>query len=69
MTSTSNHPAVLIAHEKGLIRANELAKFGASGAVLQQLLATGQLIRVTRYFLARLLNSDCESAVAKTGIP
>jgi predicted transcriptional regulator of viral defense system len=48
MTSTSHHPAVLIAHEKGLIRANELAKFGASGAVLQQLLATGQLIRVTR---------------------
>lgn len=48
MTSTSRHPAVQIAHEKGLIRANELAKFGASGAVLQQLLATGQLIRVTR---------------------
>jgi predicted transcriptional regulator of viral defense system len=48
MTSTSHHPAVLIAHEKGLIRANELAKFGASGAVLQQLLATGQLNRVTR---------------------
>lgn len=48
MTSTILHPAVLLAHEKGLVRAHELAKSGASGAVLQKLLATGQLIRISR---------------------
>lgn len=48
MTSKSHHPAVLLAHEKGLIRASELAKSGASGAVLQKLLTTGQLIKVSR---------------------
>lgn len=48
MTSKSVHPAVLLAHEKGLIRASELAKFGASGAVLQRLLETDQLTRISR---------------------
>ena len=48
MTSTILHPAVLLAHEKGLVRAHELAKSGASGAVLQKLLTTGQLIRISR---------------------
>jgi predicted transcriptional regulator of viral defense system len=48
VTSKSHHPAVLLAHEKGLIRASELAKSGASGAVLQKLLTTGQLIKVSR---------------------
>jgi predicted transcriptional regulator of viral defense system len=48
VTSKSVHPAVLLAHEKGLIRASELAKFGASGAVLQRLLETDQLTRISR---------------------
>jgi len=48
VTSKSVHPAVLLAHEKGLIRASELAKFGASGAVLQKLLETDQLTRISR---------------------
>jgi predicted transcriptional regulator of viral defense system len=48
VTSNSVHPAVLLAHEKGLIRASELAKFGASGAVLQRLLETDQLTRISR---------------------
>ena len=48
MTSKSVHPAVLLAHEKGLIRASELAKFGASGAVLKRLLETDQLTRISR---------------------
>ena len=48
MTSKSVHPAVLLAHEKGLVRASELAKFGASGAVLQKLLETDQLMRISR---------------------
>lgn len=48
MTSKSVHPAVLLAHEKGLIRASELAKFGASGAVLQRMLETDQLTRISR---------------------
>jgi hypothetical protein len=48
VTSKSQHPAVLLAQEKGLIRASELAKSGASGAVLQKLLKTGQIIKVSR---------------------
>jgi hypothetical protein len=48
VTSKSVHPAVLLAHEKGLVRASELAKFGASGAVLQKLLETDQLMRISR---------------------
>ena len=48
MTSKPVHPAVLRAHEKGLVRACELAKFGASGAVLQKLLETDQLMRISR---------------------
>ena len=48
MTSKPVHPAVLRAHEKGLVRASELAKFGASGAVLQKLLETDQLMRISR---------------------
>jgi predicted transcriptional regulator of viral defense system len=48
VTSTILHPAVLLAHEKGLVRAHELAKSGASGAVLQKLLTTGQLFRISR---------------------
>jgi predicted transcriptional regulator of viral defense system len=48
VTSKSVHPAVLLAHEKGLVRACELAKFGASGAVLQKLIETDQLMRISR---------------------
>ena len=62
MTTTPHHPAVLLAHEKGLIRASELAKSGASGAVLQQLLATGQLIRVTRGLYAPPNRTSSEMA-------
>lgn len=62
MTTTPHHPAVLLAHEKGLIRASELAKSGASGAVLQQLLATGQLIRVTRGLYAPANRTSSEMA-------
>ena len=62
MTTTSHHPAVLLAYEKGLIRASELAKSGASGAVLQQLLVTGQLIRVTRGLYAPANRTSSEMA-------
>ncbi len=60
MTSKSVHPAVLLAHEKGLIRASELAKFGASGAVLQRLLETDQLTRISRgvYIPVNLMFSE-----------
>ena len=60
MTSKSVHPAVLLAHEKGLIRASELAKFGASGAVLQKLLETDQLVRISRgvYMPANLMFTE-----------
>ena len=60
MTSKSVHPAVLLAHEKGLIRASELAKFGASGAVLQKLLETDQLTRISRgvYIPVNLMFSE-----------
>ncbi len=60
MTSKSVHPAVLLAHEKGLIRASELAKFGASGAVHQRLLETDQLTRISRgvYIPVNLMFSE-----------
>lgn len=60
MTSKSVHPAVLLAHEKGLIRASELSKFGASGAVLQKLLETDQLVRISRgvYMPANLMFTE-----------
>ncbi len=60
MTSKSVHPPVLLAHEKGLIRASELAKFGASGAVLQRLLETDQLTRISRgvYIPVNLMFSE-----------
>jgi len=60
VTSKSVHPAVLLAHEKGLIRARELAKFGASGAVLQRLLETDQLTRISRgvYIPVNLMFSE-----------
>ena len=60
MTSKSVHPAVLLAHEKGLVRACELAKFGASGAVLQKLLETDQLVRISRgvYMPANLMFTE-----------
>lgn len=48
MTSKPVHPAVLSAREKGLICASELSKFRASGAVLQKLLETDQLVRISR---------------------
>ena len=60
MTSKPVHPAVLRAHEKGLVRACELAKFGASGAVLQKLLETDQLVRISRgvYMPAKLMFTE-----------
>lgn len=60
MTSKSVHPAVLRAREKGLIRASELSKFGASGAVLQKLLETDQLVRISRgiYIPANLMFTE-----------
>ena len=60
MTSKPVHPAVLRAHEKGLVRACELAKFGASGAVLQKLLETDQLVRISRgvYMPANLMFTE-----------
>jgi len=60
VTSKPVHPAVLRAHEKGLVRACELAKFGASGAVLQKLLETDQLMRISRgvYMPANLMFTE-----------
>ena len=60
MTSKPIHPAVLRAHEKGLIRASELSTFGASGAVLQKLLETDQLMRISRgvYIPANLMFTE-----------
>ena len=60
MTSKPIHPAVLRAHEKGLIRASELSTFGASGAVLQKLLETDQLVRISRgvYIPANLMFTE-----------
>jgi predicted transcriptional regulator of viral defense system len=60
VTSNPDHPAVLHAREKGLIRASELSKFGASGAVLQKLLETDQLVRISRgvYMPANLMFTE-----------
>ena len=60
MTSTPVHPAVLRAREKGLIRTSELSKFRASGAVLQKLLETDQLVRISRgvYIPANLMFTE-----------
>ena len=60
MTSKPVHPAVLSAREKGLIRASELSKFRASGAVLQKLLETDQLVRISRgvYMPANLIFTE-----------
>lgn len=60
MTSKPVHPAVLRAREKVLIRASELSKFGASGAVLQKLLETDQLLRISRgvYIPANLMFTE-----------
>jgi predicted transcriptional regulator of viral defense system len=60
VTSKPIHPAVLCAHEKGLIRASELSTFGASGAVLQKLLETDQLMRISRgvYIPANLMFTE-----------
>ncbi len=60
MTSKPVHPAVLRAREKGLIRASELSKFRASGAVLQKLLETDQLVRISRgvYIPANLMVTE-----------
>jgi predicted transcriptional regulator of viral defense system len=60
VTSKPVHPAVLRAREKGLIRASELSKFGASGAVLQKLLKTDQLMRISRgvYIPANLIFTE-----------
>ena len=60
MTSKPVLPAVLRAREKGLIRASELSKFRASGAVLQKLLETDQLVRISRgvYIPANLMFTE-----------
>lgn len=42
------HPGVNLANKQGLVRARELARVGAAGGTLQQLLKTGSLVRVGR---------------------
>jgi predicted transcriptional regulator of viral defense system len=42
------HPALDLASKQGLVRARELARVGAAGGTLQQLLKTGSLVRVGR---------------------
>jgi predicted transcriptional regulator of viral defense system len=48
MLTNTAHPAIALANEKGLVRARELALIGAAGGTLQQLLQTGNLVRVGR---------------------
>ncbi len=48
MLTNTAHPALALANEKGLVRARELALIGAAGGTLQQLLQTGNLVRVGR---------------------
>ena len=48
MPSTNAHPALALVRQKGIVRACELAKVGASGGTLQQLLRRGDLARVGR---------------------
>jgi predicted transcriptional regulator of viral defense system len=42
------HPALDLASKQGFVRARELARVGAAGGTLQQLLKTGSLVRVRR---------------------
>jgi predicted transcriptional regulator of viral defense system len=42
------HPALDLASKQGFVRARELARVGAAGGTLQQLLKTGSLVRVGR---------------------
>lgn len=48
MHTNIQHPALDLASKQGLVRARELARVGAAGGTLQQLLKTGSLIRVGR---------------------
>jgi predicted transcriptional regulator of viral defense system len=48
MPSKISNPAVELVHADGLVRARALALVGASGAKLQQLLRSGELVRISR---------------------
>ena len=48
MHTKAQHPALDLANKQGLVRARELARVGATGGTLQQLLKTGSLVRVGR---------------------
>jgi len=48
MRSKSIKPVLQHIHAKGYLRARDLAEIGVSGATLQQLLRSGELLRVSR---------------------
>ena len=48
MQTNTQHPAIALSNERGLVRARDLALVGAAGGTLQQLLKAGSLVRVER---------------------
>ena len=65
MVSTRSNLALELLHEKGMVRAHELARIGVAGETLQQLLRSGALVRISRGLYAapdRALNEHDQLA-------
>ena len=65
MVSTRSNLALKLLHEKGMVRAHELARIGVAGETLQQLLRSGALVRISRGLYAapgRALNEHDQLA-------
>lgn len=62
MQNENTDPALALARANGLVRARELAKVGAAGEKLQQLLRSGDLVRLSRglYALAERKGSELD---------
>jgi len=60
MQTNTQHPAIALSNERGLVRARDLALVGAAGGTLQQLLKAGSLVRVERGVYASAARTSSE---------
>ena len=60
MQTNTQHPAIALSNERGLVRARDLALVGAAGGTLQQLLKAGSLVRVERGVYASAARTPSE---------
>ena len=60
MHTNTQHPAIALSNERGLVRARDLALVGAAGGTLQQLLKAGSLVRVERGVYASAARTPSE---------